>query len=369
MKTSVTDCIVVGGGLLGMLSARLLAQQGLSVRLLERAELFCESSWAGGGILSPLVPWEYPEAVSTLVAWSQARYPQLVEALQDETGIDAQWVRSGLLMLDRSADKEIRDWALRHRVTVEELDRAALQAADSGVAQDVERALLLPEVAQVRNPRLGRALATALVRQGVQLQPHCPVTAIRVRHGSIEGVETAQGRYTTGQVVVAGGAWSAGLLAGTGMELPVHPVRGQMIQFRAAPGMVRHIILRDGHYLVPRRDGLVLAGSTLEDVGFNKQTTAAARTLLQARACTIVPGLAGCPLIRHWAGLRPSSPDGVPFIGRCSEIRGLYVNTGHFRNGVVMGPAAAQLLVDCMLGRPGLADFAPYQPPALVSPA
>jgi len=366
MTTTDTDCIVVGGGLVGMLSARRLAQSGLSVRLLERGSLCREASWAGGGILSPLVPWQYPDAVSALVTVSQGCYPQLVAELLDETGIDAQWVRSGLLLLDFEAGPDIREWVRRHHVVLEVLDRDAVLAADGALASDVERALLLPDVAQVRNPRLGQALAGALPAQGVVVQEHCPVTSIRVQQGVVQGVDTPQGSYGAERVVVAGGAWSAGLLAGLDVDLPVSPVRGQMIQFETPPGLLRHIVLRDGYYLIPRRDGLVLAGSTLEHCGFNNDTTAAARELLHSRAGDIAPMLAGRPVVRHWAGLRPASPDGVPFIGELSEIKGLYLNTGHYRNGVVTAPASAQLLVDSMLGRTGVADMAPYQPPCAV---
>jgi glycine oxidase len=161
-------------------------------------------------------------------------------------------------------------------------------------------------------------------------------------------------------VVIAGGAWSAALLRDTGLDLPVTPVRGQMIQFKARPGLLRHIVLDRDHYLVPRQDGLILAGSTLEHVGFDKSTTQAARDLLRERALQLVPALADCPIVRHWAGLRPGSKDGIPLIDEHPQIRGLYVNAGHYRNGVGMAPASARLLVDRILHRESFTQFAPY---------
>jgi len=145
-----------------------------------------------------------------------------------------------------------------------------------------------------------------------------------------------------------------------GLELAVEPVRGQMIMYQTVPGLLRHITLDRGYYLIPRQNGLVLVGSTLEYVGFNKDTTATARAELQDRALALMPALADYDIVRHWAGLRPGTKDNIPFIGEHPKISGLFVNAGHFRNGVVMAPASAQLLVDCMLERPSFTPFEPY---------
>lgn len=352
------DCIIAGGGLIGLLSAWYLAREGLTVAVLERGVLCRESSWAGGGIVSPLIPWDYPDAVSRLVAWSQQHYPQLVQELRDETGIDPEWTRSGLLLLDTAPAPHIRAWSERHHVEVQTLDAAAVRAADPVLAPARAPALRLPAVAQIRNPCLCAALRRRLEQLGVRLHEQAAVERLRSIDGRIAGVETAQGVLRAGRVVIAGGAWSAGLWPGP--ALPVTPVRGQMIQLQTRPGLLRHIVLSGGYYLIPRRDGLLLAGSTLEYTGFDKSTTAEARELLLAQAVRIAPALADFPVVRHWAGLRPGTRDGVPFICEHNEISGLYLNAGHFRNGVVMGPASARLLADCVLARPGFTDGAPY---------
>jgi len=137
-----------------------------------------------------------------------------------------------------------------------------------------------------------------------------------------------------------------------------------MIQFAARPGLLQHIVMHAGHYLIPRQDGLVLAGSTLEYSGYDKTTTDAARKTLSDWAIGLVPALAGCRIVRQWAGLRPGTRDGIPFIGACPGIRGLYLNTGHFRNGVVMAPASARLLTDCLLERDSFTAYKPYVPQA-----
>lgn len=365
-NSSSADCIVVGGGLLGMLTAHFLVREGLSVAVLDRGAVCRESSWAGGGILSPLVPWQYPDAVSELVHWSQQYYPALVAELLDSTGIDPEWQQSGLLMADCCSDAEISAWSSKFHCKLLDVDPGGLRALEPVLSPAVGASLLLPDVAQLRNPGLCKALAVSLRMQGVTFHEAVAATGLTVSQGGIQGVTTHAGTLPAERVVIAGGAWSPQILAGHGPELPVSPVRGQMLQFQAPPGLLRHIVLREGYYLVPRRDGLILAGSTLEYVGFNKETTVAARELLVARALGLVPALSKCEIVRHWSGLRPGTSMGVPYICEHPEISGLYLNTGHFRNGVAMAPASAQLLVDCLLGRDSFTTVEPYR---LLAPA
>jgi len=356
----MADFLIIGGGLIGLLTARTLSANGANVVLVERGQLGQESSWAGGGILSPLYPWKYPAAVNELAAWSQARYRQLVEDLEQATGIDAEWTQSGLLVLDGDQHEAALAWAPTFSANVQPVDASAIQRLEPALPVGHQSGLWMSEVAQIRNPRLIQALREDLRLRGVRVAENTEVTHLLSKKNRIQGVQTEYSEVIADQVIVACGAWSATLLKELGQEVPVMPVRGQMILFRMQPGQLQHIVLWRGHYVIPRRDGRVLVGSTMEDVGFDKKVTDEARDGLVRAAYDMVPALADAPMERHWAGLRPGSPTGVPFIGAHPKIEGLFINAGHFRNGVVMAPASAQLLTDIMQNQPTMLEARPF---------
>jgi glycine oxidase len=361
----VTEVVIVGAGLIGMLTARELHAAGMPVTLIERGSSGRESSWAGGGILSPLYPWRYPDSVSALARWGQRRYPELLAELHAQSDIDPEYERSGLLILDDGDDADVAAWAQRFEVNLEHVDSAHQRELEPALGRSSSRAWWLPEVAQVRNPRFIKSLRAALERQGVQFIEQRAASGFRCVGDRVDGVETDAGFIAADNVVVAGGAWSGELLQSTGLDLPVVPVRGQMILFRGQPGAVHRIVLDGGRYVIPRRDGRTLVGSTLERVGFDKSTTESALAELRTEAVRLIPALAEFELEHHWAGLRPGSPVGVPCIARHPRLSNLYINAGQYRNGVVLGPASARLLADLLLNRPATLNPAPYTPDRL----
>lgn len=355
--------ILVGGGIMGLLSAYELVQAGCAVSLFDKSQTGTEASWAGGGIVSPLYPWRYEASITALASWGQGFYPHLTEKLKADTGIDPEYNPCGLLMLDADDEAIALRWATQNQRAMHERSESEAKQIEPHIGCAVTRALWMPEVGSVRNPRLLQALLKRLLaHSGFTLHVNEAVIGLDATEGQVNGIVTDKGRYNADAVVLCAGAWSAALLESMQFALPVKPVRGQIVALQTPPGWLQRIVLKNGAYVVPRKDGLVLAGSTLEFVGYDKSTTSAAKDFLLGRAFGMMPELRDFPVVGHWAGLRPGTPDGVPFIGEMGSVRGLFLNTGHYRYGLVMAPASCRLLADLLLRREPIVDPKPYQP-------
>ncbi len=336
--------VVIGAGALGLASAESLLRQGAAVTVLERGSAGQEASWAGGGILSPLCPWDYPDAVNRLALRGMELFGGFAEALCGATGIDPEYQRSGMLVLPPSDTQVAQRWCAAHGVTME-------MRGDG---------MLLPDIAQVRNPRLLQAMRARVEQLGGQIVEQCEVKQIVERAGRVAQLATTQGSFSAEAYIVTAGAWSRQLLGEHALHAEIKPIRGQMLLFKFDAPPLPHIVLQQDLYLIPRRDGHLLAGSTLEDAGFDKSTTEEARTMLLQRALALLPALRDMPIIQHWAGLRPGSPGNIPTIGRHPHFPNLYINSGHFRYGVTMSPASVEVLLNVINGTPQPFDVTPY---------
>lgn len=325
-----------------MLSAWYLRQQGLQVIVLDQQQPFAGSSWAGGGILSPVPPWHYPAEVAALVRASLALYPALVAELQDISAIELDHVTSGLLYTG-PFDEQAEPWRQRHA-----------DAVDCGVAQDWQPecdqrpAWLLRQVAQLRNPRLGKALLVACQARGISVLPEHAVVDVRPSSSRHLRVRCANGQMLHARhVVIAAGAWTDTVLQRCGLAgFGIKPLCGQMLLLQGQPGQLRHVLSGHGKYLIPRPDGLILCGSTVEDVGFDTTITSAAREEILAACVDLYPPAAQLPILQQWSGLRPGIADDIPVIAEHAECAGVWINSGHYRNGLGMAPASAQRLAD-----------------------
>ena len=325
----------------GLSAALVLLQRGYAVTLLDRGNVGGESSWAGGGILSPLLPWDYAEPVFTLALASMAAYPDWIKTLELYSALSTEYWACGMRVRGSSENETSLDWCRAQGL------HATLTNDD----------LWLPDIAQVRNPRLIEALRITILKLGGTIHTGCEVTAITAEGARLVQMQTSRGTFSADRYVLATGAWSGTLLPAleslhTQPDLVgspnIRPIRGQMLLFKLEPGLLNTIVYRNGLYLIPRRDGHVLVGSTLEDVGFDKSTDMPTRERLHTEATALLPALGSMQPIQHWAGLRPGSPNNIPIIGGHPHFDNVFVNTGHYRYGVTMAPASAELLVDLM---------------------
>ena len=367
----VTDVIVIGGGVIGLSIARELLKLGAKVSVLERNHCGKEASWAGGGILSPLLPWDYPDAVTQLTQFSNRMFPGLAETLRQETGIDSEYRACGLLVLpDRNSEKSTpfvgaKNWCMQNafplnRVSPKEIfPRLALSEFTD------KSALWLSSVAQVRSPRFLQALKRSVELSGGSIFENTQVIGWRMGQSQVESVVTNKGEYSGADFVVATGAWSRKILDKYALKVNIYPVRGQMLLFKVETGLLNTVVLQKGFYLIPRQDGHILAGSTTEDVGFDKSVTTEARNELLKKAHNFLPALNEKTLVGHWSGLRPGSPENIPVISSHPTFDNLYLSSGHHRYGVTMAPGSAQLLSHMIIGSSQPFDVTPYQWSAL----
>jgi len=351
----LSDFVIIGAGAVGLASALELARRGARVTVLDKGQSGGESTWAGGGILSPLLPWQYGEEVNALSEYSRALFPAWRLRLEALSGLEAEYRVSGMLVLPPFEQQPAFAWCARHAWRHELRNSGDVLANGSN-----EASLWLPEVAQVRNPRLAKVLRGAALAAGVRILESVQVTGLVSAAGRIARLSTQQGDFSAAGFVVAAGAWSSALPGLEAFAERIFPVRGQMLLFKLPPDSLRSIVLHNGAYLIPRTDGHVLAGSTLEYSGFDKSTTQAAKRDLLAFAARILPALSDLVLSRHWSGLRPGSPDNVPVIGPCLGYDNLFINSGHFRYGVTMAPGSAVLLADLIEGKKPAISAAPY---------
>ena len=367
------DVLVIGGGVIGLTIARALALRGVeNVLLVERARLGAEASSAAAGMLAPQAEADDADDFFNLCTQSRDVYPTFAAALREETGIDSELDRTGTLYLaltehDQREIEHRYDWQVRAGLTVQKLNPADARSLEPCISESVRGALKFPNDIQVENRRLLNALIAANQKLGVRLTTGTTVESIRINRGRIEGAETSGGFVSTGKIVVSGGAWSSFIrFAGAASPNPrIEPVKGQMVCLNSAdsaPSIARHVIYSPRGYLVPRRDGRVLAGSTTEQAGFDKEVTVSGISSILSNALEISPRLSDLPLVGVWAGLRPRAQDSLPLLGPCAEIPGLVFATGHYRNGILLAPITGELIAGAIVDNVIPSELSAFSP-------
>jgi len=383
---SSTDCCIIGGGIIGLSIARELAGRGHSVRVLARHERRDTASWAAAGILPPAPTWPGMPPADALTAWSDRLLREWTVELCDETGIDNGLRRCGGLHVvgpggagGQVEDLHARAAMWRDRGTaVELLDAAGVADCDAALAGAVARGVItaglhLPEETQIRPPRHLEALERSCRGRGVVFTSGVELAAVA---GVPAGGLTRYGRAIDGLVVnragvsetvraahyvLAAGPWSEGLGRLFGVEITTRPIRGQIALVRLSGPRLSRVVNRGLEYLVPREDGRLLIGSTLEDAGFDHRTTPDAIASLVAFGGEML-GEIGCTAIeRSWAGLRPGSADGLPTIGPIPGCDNASVATGHYRAGLHQSTGTAMLVADLIEGRASHLPLDPFR--------
>lgn len=390
------DAIVVGGGLVGCLVARALAADGRSVTLFERGPRpGGGASTAAAGMLSPQMEWAEgilvggdpeaarAEAMLDLCVAARERWPAFARELEAESSRSLCYRTEGTLVaaLSAAAAAELEAEARSQRrrgLRAKWLDGAAARRLEPGISPAALGALFLPDDHQVDPLALMAAAVDVLGRSGIRVVTGAAVTAIERAGGRAAGVRTADpasGGEDDGEqvtrarwVVLAAGAWSAGI-RGLPRPLPVRPVKGQMAALRPAQMPIRHVVGCGGAYCVPRDDGRIVVGATVEEAGFDDSVDPAATEELVTAVAAAVPALGGAPIESRWSGLRPGTADDLPILGEDPKLPGLLYATGHYRNGILLAPLSADLVSALIRGEAPPADLSPFSVarPALIA--
>jgi glycine oxidase len=342
------DVIVVGAGIIGLACARELRKRGLSVLVLERGEPGREASHAAAGMLVGNGQ-ENPPALQSLASVSAGMYPEFVHEIEDESGSRADLRSQGTLLVGRRDDRESPS---SDALTSGDLERIEPELAkDVGPVSRVEERSVDPRA-------LTAALLKACLHRDVVVSSGEQVTSVNLSDVRVSGVTTQKTAYAAPIVVNCAGAWSGQFPP---HKFPIHPVRGQVLAVVSKRRLIQHVLRSPEVYVVPRSDGRILIGASVEDVGYDKRVISDTIHRMHRAAVRLVPALAEARILEDWAGLRPGTPDGLPILGP-TRTPGYYVATGHYRDGILLTPITAMLLGQVITGEAPSLDIGAFLP-------
>ena len=361
---------IIGAGISGLMSALELLEENCKITIFDQQFAGKAASWAGGGILSPMYPWKYPPAVNALAQYAKPLYQTWNEKLKPITGIDFEIHETGLLILDEDDFEIGLNYAQQHNEPMQQaeyLQHEQLEQVNPHIHKKYQHALYFPHLANVRNPRLLQSIMAYLKQHPqVEFLENCPIETLNIKNGNIESISSLSGqKFYADQFILTTGAWSKHWAEQLNIEIPVEPIQGQMVLFKTPKHWLPTMCMNQVMYLIPRTDGHIVCGSSMRNIGFNTSTCHHIKQDILDACFNMIPELKQFPIVQEWAGLRPSSPHGIPYIGQFSGLTNLWANFGHFRNGLCMGPASARLLKQLMFNLPTITQAEAYAPSRL----
>jgi glycine oxidase len=363
------DVAIIGGGLIGASVAFELAGQKLRVTVFDCRQPGREASWAAAGMLSPAPDSPRDLGLVPLSRESLRLYPEFVAAIEEASGQTVGYAREGTLELfsapcaEADRDRRVAE-CRRSGLAVETVTLDAARHWEKAIGPAARAAAWFPEEGTVEPRALMSAVLAAAQNRGVEIRSDCTVEGLTREHGRCTGVVADGEEISAAQVIVAAGCFSSTIA--TGSELlsryaPTRPVRGQMMALKPDGASLRRVLRSERGYLVPRRDGRIVAGSTSEEAGFERRVTPGGMRKIFDAALELFPGLAGAEVLETWAGLRPGTPDDLPILGP-TDIEGLLIATGHYRNGILLAPVTTKLVGEWIAQGRTTIDATPFSP-------
>ncbi|CAN5437969.1 glycine oxidase ThiO [soil metagenome] len=350
-----TDILIIGGGIIGLTLARELKLKGIqNITILEKNQTCgMEASNAAAGMLAPQAETDKIDDFFNFCRESRALYPNFAGELFDETAVDIELDQNGTLYaaFTEKDSAEIRkrfEWQKKAGLNVEFLSAEQTRKAEPFISPNVREALYFPDDWQVENRKLLTALRKFAELNQIRIVGNTEVKSLLTENGKITGAKIETENFFTEKVILTTGAWTSLIKPGENASffIDVKPIRGQMLSFPTAKRLFTPVVYSPRGYLVPRFDGRILVGATVEDVGFDKNVTANGVDFLREKALEIAPGLANLKISEKWAGLRPFALDGLPILGEFPEIENLFIATAHYRNGILLAPLTAKILAN-----------------------
>ncbi|MDN3015658.1 glycine oxidase ThiO [Paenibacillus sp. BSR1-1] len=351
------DVAIIGGGINGTSIAYQLSKMGRKVIIIEKDQLACQASSAAAGMLAAQAEIEQDGPLFQLALKSQAMFPAITSELYEYSGIDIEYVNKGMFKIaeTEAIANEVKMQVAFQRKwdpAIKWLDAKELQEMEPSLSPNVVGAMYLPNDGHVQPTKLTEAFAKAAVYFGAEIRENTEVLSFIFENGQVKGVKTTQGIIHSEQVVIATGAWAAKLMRESGLDISVYPVKGECFSIKTDKPIINTTIFSDKRcYLVPKRNGEIYIGATMVEHTFDNKVTPEGIATLIERASQLVPEIKEAAWERVWSGIRPQTADGLPYLGEHPHWKGLFVASGHFRNGILLSPITGKLVADLLAGR------------------